>query len=344
MSSDPASAATPTLTSLSHGAGCACKIGAAELSPVLARLPRFDDPRLIAGYEGAEDAAAVRVSGELAIVSTADFFTPIVDDPFEFGRIAATNALSDAYAMGAEPVVAINLLAFSLETLGEEVMLAILRGGAETAARAGIAIGGGHSIDDPEPKYGLAVTATAHPDRLLRNSGGRGGDALVLTKPLGGGLITTATKRGIAPESALAAAVEVMTTLNADASRAAMEAGARAATDVTGFGLLGHVHELAEASGLAARIDSEAVPAIDGALELAARPEALAGGSRRNAKYAAGFTTYADGIDARRRVLVSDAMTSGGLLVAVAPEHASRIPGTRIGELRDGEPGAISVG
>ena len=333
----------PTLTSLSHGAGCACKIGAAELAPVLARLPRFDDPRLIAGYEGAEDAAAVRISAELAIVSTADFFTPIVDDPFEFGRIAATNALSDAYAMGAEPVVAINLLAFSLETLGEEVMLSILRGGAETASRAGIAIGGGHSIDDPEPKYGLAVTATAHPDRLLRNSGASAGDELYLTKPLGGGLVTTATKKGIAPPAALAAAIEVMTTLNAAAARAALAAGASAATDVTGFGLLGHVHELAEASGLAAEIESERVPTIDGALELAADPRALAGGSRRNAEHASGFATYEQRIDPRRRVLVSDAMTSGGLLVAIPAARASGFPGERIGRLTGGAAGTIHV-
>src|SRR3954468_24854452 len=258
------------LTSLSHGAGCACKLPAAELHALLADLPRSDDPNVLVGSDTADDAAVYRISDELAIVSTADFFTPIVDDPYDFGRIAATNALSDVYAMGGRPLTALNLVAYSLEELGEEPLRAILRGGADVAAAAGVAVVGGHSIDDREPKYGMAVTGVVNPRRLLRNSTARVGDALYLTKPVGGGVASTAAKRGLASEALVRAAVDVMTTLNRDASAAALEAGASAATDVTGFGLLGHLHELTLASGVAAELDAAAVPAIPGALELLA--------------------------------------------------------------------------
>ena len=211
----------------------------------------------------------VRLSDDLALVQTADFFTPIVDDPYAFGRIAATNALSDVYAMGGVPVSALNLVAYPLETLGPEVLAEILRGGADAVAAAGASIVGGHSIDDPEPKYGLAVTGTVHPDAVLTNAGGRAGDALVLTKPLGAGTVATALKRGLAGDDLVERAVEVMTTLNdRAAAQARLRAGAHALTDVTGFGLLGHVHELAAASGLAAQIEADAVPAIEGVMAL----------------------------------------------------------------------------
>src|SRR5918911_1722386 len=239
---------TVKLTALSHGAGCACKLSPAELHPLLAELPAPDDPRVLVGSDTADDAAAFYVSDDLAILTTADFFTPIVDDPYDFGRIAATNALSDIYAMGGEPLTALNLVAYSLEELGRNVLREILRGGQDAAAGAGVAIVGGHSIDDPEPKYGLAVTGTAHPDRVLRNSTARAGDALWLTKPLGGGVASTAAKREVAPASVIRAAVDVMTTLNRDAFAVAGAAGASAMTDVTGFGLLGHLHELTLAS------------------------------------------------------------------------------------------------
>src|SRR5689334_10648283 len=226
------------LTELSHGAGCACKLSPAELHPLLADLPRPDDPRVLVGSDTADDAAAFLVSPDLAIVTTVDFFTPIVDDPYDFGRIAATNALSDVYAMGGAPITALNLVAYSLEQLGDGPLREILRGGADVAHEAGVAIVGGHSIDDREPKYGLAVTGTVDPRRLLRNSTARAGDALYLTKPVGGGVASTAAKRGIAPEPLTREAVRVMTTLNAAASAQAVAACASAVTDVTGFGLL----------------------------------------------------------------------------------------------------------
>jgi selenide, water dikinase len=331
------------LTSLSHGAGCGCKIGAAELEPLLAGLPAPTDPAVLVGPLTADDAGVYRLTDELALIHTADFFTPIVDDPYDFGRIAATNALSDVYAMGGRPLTALNLVAFSLEELGEAVLLDILRGGADVSADAGVAVVGGHSIDDHEPKYGLAVTGVVHPDEVLTNAGGRSGDALVLTKPLGAGAISTAFKRGLAGEDAVAAAVAVMTTLNADAAAGAGAAGAHALTDVTGFGLLGHLHELARASGVAADVKAGAVPAIDGALELLGDEAAVSGGSRRNAEHAAQFTRFAEGIDPARRRLATDAMTSGGLLAAVAPERAQDIPGAVVGRLVDGPAGAISL-
>jgi len=331
----------PRLTELSHGAGCACKIGAAELREIRAGLPTFANPSLLVGLDPADDAAVYKLSDELALVQTLDFFTPIVDDPRDFGRIAATNALSDIYAMGARPVLALNIVAFSLEQLGGEALAEILAGGAEVAAAAGVAIGGGHSIDDPEPKYGMTVSGVVHPDELLTAAGAQPGDDLYLTKPVGGGLITTAAKRGIAEPHWIEAAVEAMTTLNAKAAEAARTAGAHALTDVTGFGLLGHLHEMCEASGVGAEIDAAAVPALPGALELVVSGKAEAGGSRRNAEDAERFTTWDDDVPPERRALLTDAMTSGGLLAAVPPN--SEMIGTKIGILVEDESSRITV-
>ena len=331
------------LTSLSHGAGCACKISADALEPLLQALPSSQDPNLLVGSGSRDDAAVYRLADDLALVHTADFFTPIVDDPYDFGRVAATNALSDVYAMGATPVLALNLVAFSLEQYGSEPLADILRGGADVAREAGVALGGGHSIDDPEPKYGLAVTGTVDPRRLLTNAGGRPGDVLTLTKPLGAGLVTTAAKRGVASPALVQRAIGTMCELNVGASREALEAGAHAATDVTGFGLLGHLHELATASGLAAEVEAASVPAIDGALELAQDERCIAGGSRRNARHAAGFTSWSAGVADERRTLLCDAMTSGGLLLAVPSGAADKAPGVRIGRLLTGSAGTISV-
>ncbi len=298
---------------------------------------------MLVGFDTSDDAGVYRVNDDLAIVTTADFFTPIVDDPFDFGRIAATNALSDVYAMGGTPISALNLVAFSLDDLGGDPLVEILRGGAAVAVDAGVAIVGGHSIDDAEPKYGLAVTGIVRPDELITNAGGRAGDALVLTKPVGSGAVSTALKRGVA-DAPLAAAIDVMTTLNRDASAAARAAGVRGMTDVTGFGLLGHLHELALASGVAAEVRADSVPAIEGVLELLADPSrAVAGGTRRNRDHAEEFSTFADGVPEARRWLVCDAMTSGGLLVAIAPERAEAIPGTVVGRLLEGPPGSIGV-
>jgi selenide,water dikinase len=329
----------PALTSLSHGAGCGCKLSAADLRPIVAALPRPTDPRVLVAADTSDDAGVVRLSDDVALVQTVDFFTPIVDDPYAFGRIAATNALSDIYAMGATPVSALNLVAYPLETLGPELLAEILRGGADAVAAAGASIVGGHSIDDPEPKYGLAVTGTVHPGAILTNAGGAPGDALVLTKPLGAGTVATAIKRGLAGDDLVARAVAVMTTLNDRAAAAAREAGAHALTDVTGFGLLGHVHELAAASGLAAEIDATAVPAIDGVLDLLDDDRTLAGGSRRNRADADSFTTWAPGVPEPLRRLLTDAMTSGGLLAAVP----GAMEGWVVGRLARGEPGTISV-
>jgi selenide,water dikinase len=331
------------LTSLSHGAGCGCKLPAAELHAIVAGLPRAADPDLLVGTETADDAGVYRVTDELALVQTVDFFTPVVDDPYQFGQIAAANALSDVYAMGGRPITALNLVAFSLEELGGDVLREILRGGGDMAASAGVAVVGGHSIDDREPKYGMAVTGLVHPDAVLSNAGGRAGDALVLTKPLGAGAAMTAAKRGRDGTGSLAAAVAVMTQLNREAAEAARAAGAHAMTDVTGFGLLGHLHELARASGLAAEVDAAAVPAIDGVLELLEGEEAVSGGSRRNRAWAEGFARFDADVAEPRRRLVCDAMTSGGLLVAVDRARAAEVPGPVIGRLLEGVHGSISV-
>ena len=328
------------LTSLSHGGGCGCKLSAADLRPIVASLPRSDDPRVLVAADTADDAAVVMLTPDLAIVQTADFFTPIVDDPYAFGRIAATNALSDVYAMGGRPVSALNLVAYPLETLGPDVLREILRGGADGAAAAGAAVVGGHSIDDPEPKYGMAVIGVVAPDAVLTNAGGRAGDVLVLTKPLGAGAVATAINRGEASAELVDGAVTVMTTLNDRAADQARAAGAHALTDVTGFGLLGHVHELAAASGVTAEIDAAAVPAIEGALELL-EAGAVSGGSRRNRADAETFTRWDDAVPEARRRLLTDTMTSGGLLAAVPSR--GEMEGWVVGRLVEGEPGAIAV-
>jgi selenide, water dikinase len=334
---------TAPLTSLSRGAGCGCKLSAADLRPIVASLPRPADPRVLVAADTADDAGVVRLAADLAIVQTVDFFTPIVDDPYAFGRIAAANALSDVYAMGGRPVSVLNLVAYPLETLGPDVLREILRGGADAAAAAGAAVVGGHSIDDPEPKYGMAVTGVVDPEAVLTNAGGRPGDALVLTKPLGAGAVATAIKRGLADGPLVERAVAVMTALNDRAAEQARAAGAHALTDVTGFGLLGHLHELASASGVAAEVDAAAVPAIDGVLELLETEAALAGGSRRNRADAETFTAFAAGVSEPRRRLVCDAMTSGGLLAAVPPDRTHQIDGALVGRLVAGEPGTIVV-
>jgi selenide, water dikinase len=331
------------LTSLSHGAGCGCKVGAADLESIVAGLPIPSDPAVLVGPQTSDDAGVYRLRDDLALIHTADFFTPIVDDPYSFGRIAATNALSDVYAMGGEPVTALNLVAFSLEELGAEILHEILRGGADAAAAAGAAVVGGHTIDDREPKYGMAVTGTAHPAALLTNAGGRPGDVLALTKPVGAGAITTAAKHGAAGAEAQEAAVAVMSALNGQAAVRARVAGAHAVTDVTGFGLLGHLHELAHASGVAAEVDASAIPAIEGALGLLETDAAVSGGSRRNRAWAESFAGFDPEVPEPLRRLACDAMTSGGLLVALAAERAGELGAPVVGRLVDGPAGTISV-
>lgn len=333
------------LTSLSHGAGCGCKLPPAEVHRIAARMPAVSDPDLLVGTDTADDAGVYRVADDLAIVQTVDFFTPIVDDPFDFGRIAAANALSDVYAMGGRPVTALNLVAFPLDTLGPDVLAEILRGGAATAEEAGVAIVGGHSIDDAEPKYGMAVTGVVHPDRLVRNATARPGDALYLSKPVGGGVVSTAAKRGQASPELLDRTVETMTELNRDAAARGIKAGVSAMTDVTGYGLLGHAYELAEASRVGVEVSASAVPAIAGVAELLQGEEPpVAGGTRRNREWVEPHVEWADEVPDWQRWLLCDAMTSGGLLVA-APAGAADPPGVEIGRIAEGgEPGRVRVG
>jgi selenide,water dikinase len=332
----------PKLMTLSHGAGCACKLPAAEVHALLDELAPSKDPRLLVGNDTADDAAVYQLDGGHAVVTTADFFTPVLDDPYDFGRVAAANALSDVYAMGGTPLVALNLVAWPLEALGRDALRDVLRGGADVAREAGVAIVGGHSIDDPEPKYGLAVTGVVDPARILRNSTARAGHDLFLTKPIGAGVATTALKRGIASPELMTSAVAVMTTLNRDAAEAAHAAGASAVTDVTGFGLLGHLYELTKASGLSARVNAASVPLLPGVLELVRSSESpIAGGTRRNRQWVDEFVSWGVDVDEAHRWLLCDAMTSGGLLMAAPP--GSDATGTRIGALEPGPAGAIRV-
>jgi selenide,water dikinase len=333
----------PALTSLASGAGCGCKLSAADLLPIVRDLPAPTDARVLVGSARSDDAAVFEIAPGMALVQTLDFFTPLVDDPYDFGRIAAANALSDVYAMGARPVTALNIVAFPLEQLGADVLRDVLRGGLDIVTQAGASIVGGHSVTDPEPKYGLAVTGLVDPALMTTNAGGRAGDLLVLTKPLGVGAIVTARKRGQAGDELVAAATEVMTMLNAVASAEALAAGVKAMTDVTGFGLLGHLHHLCRESGLAAALDADAVPAIPGVEALLRNGDAVSGGSRRNAEWAAGFATFDDAVEPWRRRLVTDATTSGGLLAAVAPARANAMSGAVVGRLLDGAAGTIVV-
>ena len=303
------------LTQYATGGGCACKVPPGELERVLAGLPGGraggpDGSDLLVGVEHGDDAAVVRLDSERALVTTADFFTPVVDDLRDWGRIAAANAMSDVWAMGGEPLVAVNLLGWPREALPFELAAEVLAGGAEVAAEAGCHLAGGHSIDDPEPRYGLAVTGTAHPDRLLRNDAGVAGLPLTLTKPLGLGILNNRHK---ATGQVFPEAVATMTGLNRDASRAAVASGIRSATDVTGFGLLGHLFKLCRASGLDAEIEADAVPYLAGARESLAEGF-VPGGSRRNLDWVRPHLDTTVSED--ELVLLADAQTSGGLLVA----------------------------
>jgi selenide, water dikinase len=319
------------LTQYAAGGGCACKVPPGELERVLAGLVPAAGEELLVGVETGDDAAVVRLDGGRAVVMTTDFFTPVVDDPFDWGRIAAANALSDVYAMGGEPLVAVNLLGWPRDRIPFEVAAEVLRGGAAVAAEAGCHLAGGHSIDDPEPKYGLAVTGVADPSRLLRNDSGRPGVPLTLTKPLGVGVLNNRHK---ATGEVFPEAVASMTSLNRDASRAALAAGATCATDVTGFGLLGHLHKLCRASGVTAVLDAAAVPYLPGARESYAEGY-VPGGSRRNLDWVRPHV--GSSVDEDELVLLADAQTSGGLLVA------GELPGHPvIGELIPADP-AVTI-
>ncbi len=340
------------LTKLAKRAGCAAKQPPGYLLPLLKNLPPVTDPNVLVGSNTSDDAAVYKLSDDLALVHTTDFFTPIVDDPYDFGAIAATNALSDVYAMGGTPLSALNIVGFPDTLLEPEVLGRILQGGAEKCKEAGIDIVGGHTIKAEEPIYGLAVTGKVHPDRIFSNAGGRPGDLLVLTKPIGLGIITTASKNDADPLNAIVEAIVLMTTLNRAASEAAQVVGVTAATDITGFGLLGHLRNVAAASQCAAHIEFSKVPVIDAAREYVATGIAP-GGTHANWRFLNDWATYAEDVTKEQQLLLCDAQTSGGLLFAVAPEKADQLveelkrKGTPcaavIGRLTDGTSGHLAI-
>lgn len=338
------------LTSFSHGAGCGCKLGPDDLSSVLGTLslPETPDEVLVATDTG-DDAAIYRLPDGSALVATLDFFTPIVDDPYDWGRIAATNALSDVYAMGGRPFLGLNIVNWPVDDLPLEMLGQVLQGGIDAAAKAGVAVIGGHSITDPEPKYGMVALGLVDPARMMRNSTAPAGATLFLTKPLGLGIVSTAVKRGSASTELLAKAVDLMTTLNAVAAEAMIEAGAESATDVTGFGLLGHLHRMLLASGVAAHLDSGAVPLLDAAVLELARAGVVPGGTKRNHAFVRPHVDWGELTEPEQLVL-ADAQTSGGLLIAATDSNALAgalgdrgVSFAEIGETVAGEPGHITI-
>jgi selenide,water dikinase len=310
------------------------------LGYVIAQLPPPTDPDLLVGTNTADDAAVYRLSPDLALVQTVDFFTPVVDDPYDFGRISAANSLSDIYAMGATPRLALNIVGFPVGVLPLDYLVEILRGGAEVARLAGVTIAGGHTIDDREPKYGMAVTGTIRPGAQITNASAQVGDLLVLTKPLGTGIIATGIKRGVAEPAVISAATASMTALNKDASVAALAHGVHAMTDVTGFGLLGHLLEMCRGSGVSAELWVERLPWLPGAAELV-REGVVPGGTRRNLEHVDPHTEWVGGFADWERLLVADAQTSGGLLIALPEAQAASL----VRELEErGTPAAAVVG
>ncbi len=329
------------LMDFSHGAGCGCKLSADELRTVLGSMstPPPSAPEVIVGIATSDDAGVYRLSPDLALVQTLDFFTPIVNDPYVWGRIAATNALSDVYAMGGKPITALNIVAWPRDQIDWAVLGLVLDGGASVLAEAGCALVGGHSIDDAEPKYGMAVTGVVHPERLLTNAAGRPDDVLVLTKPLGTGVVTTAMKFDRCPSALSSVATASMTTRNDAAAELAIAAGVRCATDVTGFGLIGHLMEIANASGVDVEVTAASLPIFEGVLGLV-DDGLVPGGSKRNLDAASSVDWGAT--PAVLRYVACDAQTSGGLLLAVPPgsvgdalESAQRdsVPAVVIGRL-----------
>ena len=339
------------LTSLSHGAGCACKLGFNDLTDILGHITSVPDPAVLVDASSRDDAALYRLSDDRALVATIDFFTPIVDDARDWGAIAAANALSDVYAMGGTPLFALNVTAWPRESLPFSVLGEVLQGAAEVCRAARCAVVGGHSIDDREPKFGMAVIGEVHPAQAWTNSGARPGDVLVLTKPIGTGVITTALKRDLIGADGLVEAVGSMRTLNAAAVRAGRTVTVHAATDVTGFGLLGHLRNVLRASEVAAKVNASAVPLLSQVTELASRG-AIAGGSKRNLE-AMTEVTWDAGVSELMRLILCDAQTSGGLLFAVPGDDAPALvtalerEGTPaaavVGHIVPGRPGAIEV-
>jgi cysteine desulfurase len=318
------------LTRYTHGLGCACKMRPQLLEKVLAGMPVPSDENILVGTETADDAAVYRIDENTAIIQTVDFFTPIVDDPYGFGAIAAANSLSDIYAMGGRPIFALSVVGFPSNRLPVRVLEDILRGAHDKAREAGIAIIGGHTVEDTEPKFGLAVTGVARPGAVLTNRGARPGDAIVLTKPLGTGILSTALKQGLLTTAQAEMLADTMAALNRDAAEAMAEVGVNACTDVTGFGLLGHLLEMMRGSGTSASIEARRVPVLESALELAASGT-VPGGTLSNRDYTGSHVDFADDVPEALRMLLNDAQTSGGLLISLAGAAAERL----VGLLRD---------
>jgi selenide, water dikinase len=333
---------TVRLTSFSHGAGCACKLGPRDLTHVLDLLGPVAKPEdVLVSEETGDDAAVYRLPDGGGLVLTLDFFTPLVDDPGDWGRIAAANALSDVYAMGGTPRLALNIAGWPVDELSLDLLADVLAGAREIATRADVAVVGGHTITtEKEPLFGMAAIGFVDPDAIVRNSTARPGMGLYLSKPIGTGLVSTAIKRGVADDEQARLAVETMTTLNADASRAMVRDGAGAGTDVTGFGLLGHLRRMLEASGCAATVRADEVPLLPGVLDLARR-DVVAGGTKRNHAWLQEVVDWRD-LTPPEQIVLADAQTSGGLLVA-SLETMDRELFVPIGDVVDGPTGSITV-
>jgi selenide,water dikinase len=340
------------LTQFAKRAGCAAKQPPDYLLSLLARLPAVQDPNVLVGHATSDDAAVYRLSDDLALILTTDFFTPIVDRPYDFGAVAAANALSDVYAMAGTPLAALSLVGFPSGALPPEVLAEILRGAAEKASEAGIALVGGHTIQTEEPIFGLAVAGKVDPQKVITNAGAHAGDFLILTKPLGLGIITTAAKRDQDRLNAIAEAIAVMSTLNREAARVVAQAGAHALTDVTGFGLLGHLRNLAAASGVSAVVWHDLVPILAPALEYV-KEEMAPGGTHANRRFLSGWVDYDPDITELEQLLLCDAQTSGGLLAALPGDSAPAVvrelralgatATALIGSIEPGKPGRIHV-
>jgi selenide,water dikinase len=296
------------------------------LQTVLKELPPVRDPNVLVGVTTGDDCAVYRITDDLAIIQTVDYFTPIVDDPYDYGAIAVANSLSDVYAMGAKPLFALNMVGFHAQEMSLEILIQMMRGGGDKAREAGIDIIGGHTIDDKEPKYGLAVTGVMNPDDVVLNSTARVGDALIVTKPIGSGIISTALKRGIASEAAVTRITEVMATLNKSASETMVAVGVSACTDISGYGLLGHLGEMTRGSSVGARIHARAVPVVQAARDYIDADLGIApGGTKNNLEFAKAYTNFDPGVTQAERLLLADAQTSGGLLIACPGEKADEL-------------------
>jgi selenide,water dikinase len=340
------------LTSYSTKGGCGCKIGPGDLSQVIKSLPpTVANPNLLVGIDTSDDAGVYKLSEELALVQTVDFFTPIVDDPYSFGQVAAANAISDIYAMGGKPLTALNIVAFPIKTLPKQVLADILRGAGDKMQEAGITLVGGHSIDDNEPKFGLAVTGLVHPGKIRTNAGAKPGDKLILTKPIGVGILTTSIKKDRLNEEEIQRVTQVMATLNKTAAETMEPYNVHACTDVTGFGLMGHSLEMAKGSGVGIRIIAQDVPVLPRVRELA-EEGFVPGGTKNNFAHVQESITFAESLDQIGQWILCDAVTSGGLLISVDGEQAaellsklkdSGVEASLIGEITAEHPGRIVV-